>query len=159
MHRIPPAQTKSLPDSITFSPSGSHFATTSLLTDRQVRIFSFLSGKLHRKYDESLQAVQELQQAGSSASASASTSAAEDGPGVLNMKLDEMEFGRRLAVERELTDRERSGADLAAARRENAAWDETGNFLLYPSLVGIKGAPTVLSRSLWPLSNKAPPPR
>jgi len=135
-------KTKSLPDSITFSPTGSHFATTSLLTDRQVRIFSVLSGKLHRKYDESLQAVQELQQAGSSAS----TSAAEEGAGVLNMKLDEMEFGRRLAVERELTDRERSGAELSAARRENAAWDETGNFLLYPSLVGIKVINTVTNK-------------
>jgi peptidylprolyl isomerase domain and WD repeat-containing protein 1 len=113
-----------------------------------VRIFSVLSGKLHRKYDESLQAVQELQQAGSSAS----TSAAEEGAGVLNMKLDEMEFGRRLAVERELTDRERSGAELSAARRENAAWDETGNFLLYPSLVGIKGARTLVFPAHWPVS-------
>ena len=50
------------------------------------------------------------------------------------MKLDEMEFGRRLAVERELAER-----SPEAARRENAEWDETGNFLLYPSLVGIKG--------------------
>ena len=50
------------------------------------------------------------------------------------MKLDEMEFGRRLAVERELTERSQE-----TAMRENAAWDETGNFVLYPSLVGIKG--------------------
>lgn len=50
------------------------------------------------------------------------------------MKLDEMEFGRRLANEKELAER-----NTEAARRENSEWDETGNFLLYPSLVGIKG--------------------
>lgn len=49
------------------------------------------------------------------------------------MKLDEMEFGRRLAVERELAER-----SIDAAKKENAAWDESGNFILYPSLVGIK---------------------
>lgn len=53
---------------------------------------------------------------------------------VISMKLDEMEFGRRLAVERELAER-----SIDAAKKENAAWDESGNFILYPSLVGIKG--------------------
>lgn len=125
------AQTKSLPNSLTFSPTGSHFATTSLLSDRQIRIFTFLSGKLYRKYDESLSAIQELQQAGSSASAAAEATATAV---AVTMKLDEMEFGRRLAAERELAER-----SPEAARRENAEWDETGNFLLYPSLVGIKG--------------------
>jgi peptidylprolyl isomerase domain and WD repeat-containing protein 1 len=126
-------QTKSLPNSLTFSPTGSHFITTSILSDRQVRIFSFLSGKLHRKYDETLSAIQELQQAGTSASHQQQADSTGNGQ-IISMKLDEMEFGRRLAVERELT--ERSGD---TARRENAAWDETGNFILYPSLVGIKG--------------------
>lgn len=51
------------------------------------------------------------------------------------MKLDEMEFGRRLAVERDLAER-----SIDSAKKENAAWDETGNFILYPSLVGIKGS-------------------
>lgn len=59
------------------------------------------------------------------------------------MKLDEMEFGRRLAVERELAER-----SVDAARRENAAWDETGNFILYPSLVGIKGKSLCMRREL-----------
>ena len=121
-------QTKSLPNSLTFSPSGSHFVTTSLLSDRHVRIFSFLTGKLYRKYDETLTAIQELQQAGTAAASSDSQSS-------LSMKLDQMEFGRRLAVERELSERSPD-----AAKRECAIWDETGNFILYPSLVGIKGA-------------------
>ncbi|KAK9897692.1 hypothetical protein P389DRAFT_60626 [Cystobasidium minutum MCA 4210] len=122
-------KTKSLPNSLTFSPTGSHFITTSILSDRQIRIFSFLSGKLHRKYDETLSAIQELQQAGTTHATEDSSSAHH----VISMKLDEMEFGRRLAVERELAER-----SVDSARRENAAWDETGNFILYPSLVGIK---------------------
>lgn len=121
-------QTKSLPNSLTFSPSGSHFVTTSLTTDRHIRIFSFLTGKLQRKYDETLSAIQELQQAGNLADTAGSSHAG------ISMKLDEMEFGRRLAVERELVER---SADTA--KKECAAWDETGNFILYPSLVGIKG--------------------
>lgn len=48
-------------------------------------------------------------------------------------KLDDMEFGRRLAVERELE------KDLKAGATMNAVWDESGNFLLYPSMLGIKG--------------------
>jgi peptidylprolyl isomerase domain and WD repeat-containing protein 1 len=49
------------------------------------------------------------------------------------MKLDEMEFGRRLAVERELVER-----NMEYAKKECAIFDETGNFILYPSLVGVK---------------------
>jgi len=53
--------------------------------DRQVRIFKFATGKLYRKYDESLAVLSEMQQAGTS-----------------SLKLDDMEFGRRLAIEREI---------------------------------------------------------
>lgn len=55
------------------------------MPDRQVRIFKFLSGKVYRKYDESLKTITEMQQAGTSI-----------------RKLDDMEFGRRLAVDKEL---------------------------------------------------------
>lgn len=48
-------------------------------------------------------------------------------------KIDDMEFGRRLAVERELEKDARAGATM------NAVWDESGHFLLYPSMLGIKG--------------------
>ena len=98
-----------------------------------------MTGKLQRKYDETITAIQELQQAGT-AQARAHQSADTAG---LSMKLDEMEFGRRLAVERELTERSQE-----TAMRENAAWDETGNFVIYPSLVGIKGT----SWLCWPIA-------
>jgi peptidylprolyl isomerase domain and WD repeat-containing protein 1 len=53
--------------------------------DRQVRLFKFATGKMFREYDESLHVISEMQQAGTSI-----------------FKLDDMEFGRRLAVEKEL---------------------------------------------------------
>ena len=90
------------------------------LPDRQIRVFSFLSGKLTRKYDESLTAIQEMQQAGTAV-----------------YKVEDMEFGRRLAMEREL---EMPGPDgFVPGRWSNAIWDESGAFVLYPSLLGIKG--------------------
>ncbi|CEJ00692.1 Putative Peptidyl-prolyl cis-trans isomerase cyp15 [Rhizopus microsporus] len=82
--------------------------------DRQVRLFKFLQGKMFREYDESLQVISEMQQAGTTIH-----------------KLDDMEFGRRLAVEREL---EKS----SQSRFVNAVFDESGNFIIYGSLLGIK---------------------
>jgi peptidylprolyl isomerase domain and WD repeat-containing protein 1 len=76
-----------------------------------------------RKYDESLTAIQEMQQAGTAVH-----------------KIDDMEFGRRLAVERDL---DKDGEGKRAAATMNAAWDESGHFILYPTLLGIKGAQTM----------------
>lgn len=117
-------QAKSVATSITLSPTSSHFVTLSL-PDRQVRIFNFLTGKKTRQYDESLTAIEEMQQAGTAIA-----------------KLDGMEFGRRIAVERSLeADAEDGpgGTGLGGLlRTANAVWDESGNFVLYPTLLGIK---------------------
>jgi len=73
-----------------------------------------------RKYDESLAAIQEMQQAGTAI-----------------YKVEDMEFGRRLAVEKEL---ELPGPDgKIPGVWINAIWDESGAFVLYPTLLGIKG--------------------
>ncbi|KAI9690635.1 MAG: hypothetical protein M1820_009942 [Bogoriella megaspora] len=104
---------KSVPTSITISPEGRQFATFSL-PDRKIRIFDFATGKLYRTYDESLPTISTLQQA----------SSAED-------KLDDAEFQRRIAVEKELE-------HPAIRTRINTAFDESGNFLLYGSLFGVK---------------------
>ncbi|KZW01557.1 peptidyl-prolyl cis-trans isomerase [Exidia glandulosa HHB12029] len=119
---------RSIPTSITFSPNSSHFSTLSL-PDRQVRIFAFHTGKLTRKYDESLAAIQEMQQAGTAV-----------------FHVEDMEFGRRLALERELEKEGTQppnlpgvlGVPRGAARTMRAVWDESGNFVLYPTLLGIK---------------------
>ena len=110
---------KSTPTSIVLSPDSNSFVTFSL-PDRQIRVFNFLSGKMTRKYDESLSAIQDMQQAGTAI-----------------YRVDDMEFGRRLAVDREL---ELPGADgRIPGRWINSVWDESGNFVIYPTLLGIKG--------------------
>ena len=112
-------QSKSTPTCITLSPDSSSFVTFSL-PDRQIRIFSFLTGKMTRKYDESLPAIQEMQQAGTAV-----------------YRVEDMEFGRRLAVEKEI---ELPGPDgKVPGAWINAVWDESGAFVLYPTLLGIKG--------------------
>lgn len=103
-----------MPTCLNFSADGLSFVTMSF-PDRQVRLFKFLTGKMYREYDESLHVISEMQQAGTSI-----------------FKLDDMEFGRRLAVEKEL---EKSNQ----ARFVNAVFDETGNFIIYGALLGIKG--------------------
>lgn len=104
---------KSIPSSITISPSGSQFATFSF-PDRKVRVFDFPTGKLHRTYDESLLTITEMQQAGTAL-----------------QKLEDVEFGRRLAVERELE-------NPAIQDKINVIFDESGNFILYGSILGTK---------------------
>ncbi|TEB40067.1 peptidyl-prolyl cis-trans isomerase [Coprinellus micaceus] len=119
-------KSKSTPTCITLSPTSSSFVTFSL-PDRQIRIFNFLTGKLTRKYDESLEAIQEMQQAGTAV-----------------YKVDDMEFGRRLALDREL---ELPGPDnKIPGRWINAIWDESGAFVIYPTLLGIKVVNTYSNR-------------
>ena len=112
---------KSLPSSITVSPSGSQFATISF-PDRKVRVFDFPSGKLYRTYDESINTIIEMQQAGTAL-----------------QKLDEVEFGRRLAVEREIE-------SPNTKNKINVVFDESSNFIIYGSIVGVKVVNTLTNR-------------
>lgn len=84
-----------------------------------MRVFRFHSGKLRRTYDESIAAANELQRGESE---------------VYN--LEPIDFGRRLAGEKDLV------ADPEAPQ-PNAIFDESGNFIIYATLLGIKvRAPT-----------------
>lgn len=112
---------KSTATAITISPSGEQFATVSF-PDRQVRVFDFATGKLYRTYDESLATITDMQQAGT-------------GP----YELDEVEFGRRLGVERELEGE-------STRSKVNVSFDESGHFLIYGSLYGIKCINTYTNR-------------
>ena len=112
---------KSAPNSISISPSGSQFATFSF-PDRKVRIFDFPTGKLYRTYEESLATITDMQQAGTAL-----------------QKLDDVDFGRRLAVERELE-------NPALRNRINVIFDESGHFVLYGSILGIKVVNTFTNR-------------
>jgi peptidylprolyl isomerase domain and WD repeat-containing protein 1 len=92
-----------------------------------VHLFNTLTGKLTRTYDESLNAIAEMQQAGTAV-----------------YKRDDMDFGRRLAIEREL-DQNESGPG-GALRTASVVWDESGNFILYATLLGIKVVNTVTNK-------------
>ena len=113
---------KSVPCSLTVSPAGTEFATFSF-PDRKVRVFDFASGKLYRTYDESITTITEMQQAG--------TLSAEP--------LEAVNFGRRIAVERELE-------HPAVRNRINVIFDESDHFILYGSILGAKVINTLSNR-------------
>ncbi|WOL18547.1 peptidyl-prolyl cis-trans isomerase CYP71 isoform X1 [Canna indica] len=106
------AKCKTTVSAIEVSPDGSQFAVTS--PDRRIRVFWFKKGKLRRVYDESLEVAQDLQRS--------------DAP---LYRLDAIDFGRRMAVEKEIEKTEN-------APEPNAVFDESSNFLIYATLLGIK---------------------
>lgn len=55
----PPLQVKARPWQLRFSADGQRFSLTA--SDRVVRVFNFLTGKLYRAYDESLARYSEKQ--------------------------------------------------------------------------------------------------
>ncbi|KAF3551373.1 hypothetical protein DY000_02006963 [Brassica cretica] len=97
---------------IEVSPDGRQFSVTS--PDRRIRVFWFETGKLRRVYDESLEVAQDLQRS--------------DAP---LYRLEAIDFGRRMAVEKELEKTE-------SAPQPNAVFDESSNFLIFATLLGIK---------------------
>lgn len=114
------AKAKTVAHSIDVSKDGSKFVTFS--ADRKVRVFRYATGKLSRTYDESLQAANDLQRSESEL-----------------YRLDPIDYGRRVAIEKELM------ADPEAPK-PNAIFDESGNFLLYPTILGIKVVNLVTNR-------------
>lgn len=113
---------KSVPSSLSISPTGTQFATFSF-PDRKVRVFDFPTGKLQRTYDESIQTLTEMQQAGTLSSD----------------PIEAVDFGRRIAIERELE-------NPAIRNRANVIFDESGHFILYGSLLGTKVLNTFSNR-------------
>jgi len=103
------AKNKTIPHDICYSSDGKLFAA--ICADRKVRVFKFLTGKLLRVFDESLQQLTQLQQT--------------------TPQLQNMEFGRRMAMERDL---EKSDA----FRFERIIFDESSYFVIYPTLLGVK---------------------
>ncbi|RMD44329.1 hypothetical protein DV735_g854, partial [Chaetothyriales sp. CBS 134920] len=112
---------KAAPCCIVISPSGHQFATFSF-PDRKVRVFDFASARLYRSYDESVETITTMHTAGTAL-----------------MKLDEAEFRRRMAVETNLD-------TLATRSKINLVFDESGHFVAYGSLYGIKVVNTLTNR-------------
>jgi peptidylprolyl isomerase domain and WD repeat-containing protein 1 len=111
------AKNKTVPLSLSFSPNGNLFATMS--KDRQIRVFNFLTGKLYRTYNESLQILGEQQKDEESF-----------------YKLEPIDFGRRMAVEREIDTALVS--DSPSTPAPTVLFDESSNFIVYPTLIGVK---------------------
>ena len=97
-----------VPRLLNFNHDHSMFVTYEL-KDRLYRIWDFQTGKIIAKVDDSLEFLTKEQ---------------ED-----LKKLDPMEFGRRLALEKEL---EKSNVCT------NAVFDETGQYLIFPTIFGIR---------------------
>ncbi|PWA48018.1 cyclophilin71 [Artemisia annua] len=103
---------KTAVSAIEVSNDGKQFAVTS--PDRRIRIFWYRTGKLRRVYDESLENAGELQKSD-----------------VPLYRLESIDFGRRMAVEKEIENTEN-------VPQPNAVFDESSNFIIYPTLLGIK---------------------
>ncbi|KAJ8568460.1 hypothetical protein K7X08_027993 [Anisodus acutangulus] len=103
---------KTAVSSIEVSPDGKQLSVTS--PDRRIRIFWFRTGKLRRVYDESLEVAQDLQRSD-----------------VPLYRLEAIDFGRRMAVEKEIEKTEH-------VPQPNAVFDESSNFIIYATLLGIK---------------------
>lgn len=135
------AKNKTYPCGLAVSPDGKRFA--SLSGDRKVRVFNFRTGKLYRVFDETLQRFTELQKT--------------------VLQLPNMEFGRRYCISRAtkffsdhfecLLAYECYINDLSCAHRRlavereldkteinlgNIIFDESGYFILYSTMLGIK---------------------
>jgi peptidylprolyl isomerase domain and WD repeat-containing protein 1 len=107
---------RTLPCRLTISPRGDFFAIT--CTDRKIRLFDFLTGKLKKIYNESSEVYAPVP---SSSNGSSNSMAASLGGGKY---LSEQDMGRRRATEREFESDEKS------LKEWNAVFDESGNFLV-----------------------------
>ena len=122
---------KQAPDCLTFNHRYTHFATMGI-QDRIVRIWHYATGKVIRKYDESLQIASEMQQAGTS-----------------HVTLDNMEFGRRMANENDIEKSViKATVETPSGIHVKCLWDESDHFILYPTLIGIKGKTCIFFSSI-----------
>lgn len=99
--------------SLTISSDGTLFVAT--CEDGRLRIFRFATARMVRAYDESLEMF----------------TAAQSDPNMSELHLDRFDFGRRIAVEKEMRKSQ-------ALMYQTAVFDESCNFLIYASMVGVK---------------------
>lgn len=97
---------------IVFNPERTLFATMG--TDRFVRVYRLATAKMAKKFDERLSWYSEMKQQEK-----------------LPVPLDDLEFGRRLAIERELQ-------KTPYFNSIGPLFDQTGKFLLFPTIIGVK---------------------
>eukprot|EP00933_Yihiella_yeosuensis_P037393 TRINITY_DN31312_c0_g1_i1.p1 TRINITY_DN31312_c0_g1~~TRINITY_DN31312_c0_g1_i1.p1 ORF type:complete len:624 (-),score=121.52 TRINITY_DN31312_c0_g1_i1:265-2136(-) len=99
--------------SINISQDSQLFAA--VCEDGRLRVFRFTTMKMVRAYDESLEMF----------------TAAQSDPNMADLHLDRFDFGRRIAVEKEMR-------NSPSVMYQQAVFDESSNFLIYSSMVGVK---------------------
>jgi peptidylprolyl isomerase domain and WD repeat-containing protein 1 len=105
------AKKKAKVTSLAVTRDGAKFAAMG--SDGLVRVYRFKTAKITRVYDQSLAAITEEQRAGATP-----------------YRLDGIDFGRRVAREKEL-------ATTEHCPPSNLVWDDSGHFLVLPTLLGI----------------------
>jgi len=114
---------KTVPISLEVSPNGKFIS--SMGRDKKLRIFNYLNGKLHRMYDESYAVLTQIQKS-------------EDPI----YWIDSGDFGKRMAVDKDLDTMFDNFLTNITTKQApppiNILFDESNNFLIYPTLIGIK---------------------
>ncbi|KAJ3442566.1 peptidylprolyl isomerase domain and wd repeat-containing protein [Anaeramoeba flamelloides] len=106
------AKNQTYPFCLTISPDGKTFACIS--KKRRVYLFDFLKGKILKEYNESLEYAQKVQTNRES-----------------EFHLDSLDFGKRIATENQINKE-------GYLQHSNIIFDQTGSFLIYGSMFGIK---------------------
>ncbi|KAF2075949.1 hypothetical protein CYY_002752 [Polysphondylium violaceum] len=114
---------KTVPTSLEVSPNGKFLS--SMGRDKKLRVFNYLNGKLHKMYDESYAMLTQIQKS-------------EDP----NYWIDSGDFGKRMAVEKDIDGMFDNFLENITTKQAppptNILFDESNNFLIYPTLIGIK---------------------
>lgn len=105
--------------SLEFSHDWEKFVTVT--ADAKITVFQFATGKKHRQYDESIEAARQLQDYANG-----------------DERTDDADFARRVDVEEEILDMYRRAGAEVSLNVPNAVFDESGHFVVYGSLLGIK---------------------
>jgi peptidylprolyl isomerase domain and WD repeat-containing protein 1 len=99
---------------VSFSKDGKRMVICA--RDMKIRVFNFATCKLKAVFNEDLSAAEDAQRSGNE-----------------KYVLEDIDFGRRFASEKSLDEKL-----LDAFEYPNAVFDETGNFLMYGTIIGIK---------------------
>jgi len=106
---------KNKTSAISFSNSVDGSMFVMVCEDGRLRVFRYATMKMVRAYDESMEMF----------------TAAQSDPNMGDLHLDRFDFGRRIAVEKEMR-------KSPAVMYQQAVFDESGNFLIFTSLIGVK---------------------
>eukprot|EP00438_Fugacium_kawagutii_P000718 Skav211037 [mRNA] locus=scaffold1434:108899:132891:+ [translate_table: standard] len=106
---------KNQTSAISFSNSSDGSMFVMVCEDGRLRVFRYATMKMVRAYDESMEMF----------------TAAQSDPNMGDLHLDRFDFGRRIAVEKEMR-------KSPAVMYQQAVFDESGNFLIFTSLIGVK---------------------